>query len=158
MISKQIKVVSAEHMIDIGAIMAGVLQPGDRVLLRGELGAGKTTLVKGIAQGLGFEGRVTSPTFTIMNVYQGQFPIYHLDFYRLEGEERFGEEWEESYYGDGVTLIEWPDPEDRDPAGIWIEIEISDGDYDAPRLVNLIVPSGREQILKEIANHVDFEH
>ncbi|NLV16427.1 MAG: tRNA (adenosine(37)-N6)-threonylcarbamoyltransferase complex ATPase subunit type 1 TsaE [Syntrophomonadaceae bacterium] len=145
-------------MINIGAIMAGALRPGDRILLRGELGAGKTTLAKGIAQGLGFEGRVSSPTFTIMNVYQGQVPIYHLDFYRLEGEERLGEEWEESYYGDGITLIEWPASEDQDLAGIRVEIEIKDGDYDAPRRVKLTVPSGRQQILKEIAGHVDFEH
>lgn len=151
---KTLKVVveTSDRMIALGKTLSGKLKPGDRLLLRGDLGAGKTTLVKGIARGLGFEGMVTSPTFTIMQIYLGRLPIYHLDFYRLGGEDQDGDEWEESYYGDGVTLIEWPSPEALEPGDIIIEIEITDDDYDSPRLVRITVPADRGQILEVLSN------
>ncbi|MGI6551490.1 MAG: tRNA (adenosine(37)-N6)-threonylcarbamoyltransferase complex ATPase subunit type 1 TsaE [Syntrophomonadales bacterium] len=151
---KTLKVVveTSDRMIALGKTLSGKLKPGDRLLLRGDLGAGKTTLVKGIARGLGFEGMVTSPTFTIMQIYLGRLPIYHLDFYRLGGEDQDGDEWEESYYGDGVTLIEWPSPEALEPGDIIIEIEITDDDYDSPRLVQITVPADRGQILEVLSN------
>ncbi len=92
-----------------GERLGQLLQAGDIVLLEGELGAGKTTLTKGIARGLGVAGYVNSPTFTLVNEYQGRLPVYHLDCYRLEsGAEAEGFGIEEYLYGDGVTLIEWP--------------------------------------------------
>ncbi len=146
--TRQIVVEASDKMMALGEILSRELKAGDRLLLRGDLGAGKTTLVKGIARGLGFEGMVTSPTFTIMQVYLGRLPVYHLDFYRLGGEDQDRDEWEESYYGDGVTLIEWPSPETLEPGDIVIEIEITDDDYDSPRLVRLSVPDDRGQILE----------
>lgn len=93
-----------------GANLAHLLQPGDIVLLEGDLGAGKTTLTKGIAQGLGVKGYVNSPTFTLVNEYNGRLPVYHLDCYRLEsGREALDFGIEEYLYGDGVTIIEWPE-------------------------------------------------
>ncbi len=90
--------------------MAQLLGPGDLVLLDGELGAGKTTLTKGLAEGLGVSGYVNSPTFTLVNQYQGRLPVYHLDCYRLEsGREALDFGIEEYLYGDGVTIIEWPE-------------------------------------------------
>lgn len=154
----QIVVETSDQMIAFGETLAQGLRPGDRLLLNGNLGAGKTTLVKGIARGLGYEGMVTSPTFTIMQVYPGLLPVYHLDFYRLDGGDQDRDEWEESYYGDGVTLIEWPSPDDRDPEGILIDIEIMDEDYDAPRLVRLTVPADRGQILEVLSNHADLKY
>lgn len=153
----QITVDSSDKMIALGEILSRELRPGDRLLLKGDLGAGKTTLVKGIARGLGFDGIVTSPTFTIMQVYLGRLPVYHLDFYRLDDGDLIGDEWEESYYGDGVTLIEWP-PENAAPGDIVIEIEVMDLDYDSPRLVRLKVPADRGQILEVLKNHADLEH
>ncbi|NLW44771.1 MAG: tRNA (adenosine(37)-N6)-threonylcarbamoyltransferase complex ATPase subunit type 1 TsaE [Syntrophomonadaceae bacterium] len=144
-------------MIALGEILSLELRPGDRLLLKGDLGAGKTTLVKGIARGLGFGGVVTSPTFTIMQVYLGRLPIYHLDFYRLDDRDLDGDEWEESYYGDGVTLIEWP-RENVAPGDIIIEIEVMDLDYDSPRLVRLSVPADRERILEVLKKHADLEY
>lgn len=85
------------------------LKPGDLVCLRGEMGAGKTLFARGIAEGLGVpRGRgVRSPTFTLVHEYRGRCPIYHLDFYRLRGdEEAAGIGWEEYLSGEGVTLIE----------------------------------------------------
>ena len=93
-----------------GEHLGGLLRVGDVILLEGELGAGKTTLTKGIARGLGVGGYVNSPTFTLVNEYRsGRLPVYHLDAYRLESAAEaldFG--IEEYLYGDGITLVEWP--------------------------------------------------
>lgn len=158
MMNLLLTVETSDRMIRLGEILSGLLKPGDRLLLKGNLGAGKTTLAKGIARGLGFEGMVTSPTFTIMQVYLGRLPIYHLDFYRLNAGDQDCDEWEESYYGNGITLIEWPSPEIMEPEDIIIEIEIMDDDYDAPRLVRLTVPADRGQILEVLKNHADPEY
>lgn len=93
-----------------GERLGQLLRAGDIILLEGELGAGKTTIIKGIAKGLGVEGYVNSPTFTLVNEYRGgRLWIYHLDCYRLEsGAEALDFGIEEYLYGDGVTLIEWP--------------------------------------------------
>lgn len=101
---------SAEQTIDYGRKFARRLQPGDVVALQGELGAGKTTLVKGIAETLGIEQRnIHSPTFSLINIYSGRFELYHMDFYRLEHEYEAIEIGADDYfYGDGVCIIEWP--------------------------------------------------
>ncbi len=154
----QFQVDSEEKMVGMGQALARCLLPGERILMQGELGAGKTTLVRGIARGLGFEGRVTSPTFTIMNIYPAAMPVYHLDFYRLHGQEKLDQEWEESFYGDGVTMIEWPFAGEHGLDDILIEIEIIDNDYDLPRRLSLCVPDSRGIILEELQAYVDSEH
>ncbi|MDD5772996.1 MAG: tRNA (adenosine(37)-N6)-threonylcarbamoyltransferase complex ATPase subunit type 1 TsaE [bacterium] len=98
-----------------------LLSPGDVICLIGELGAGKTCFSKGLIRALGVKNKyVVSPTFTIINEYQGKYPIYHFDLYRLKNEnelEALG--FEEYFYGKGITLIEWADkmkkllPKDR---------------------------------------------
>lgn len=88
------------------------LKTGDIVLLQGDLGAGKTTFVKGIVSALhGNPDDVTSPTFTILNEYDlPQYPIYHFDLYRLSNpNELYNIGYEEYFYGDGVCFIEWPE-------------------------------------------------
>lgn len=99
---------SQEETARFGEALAPLLEPEDIICLNGDLGAGKTAFARGVARGLGVEGYVTSPTFTLINEYQGRLPLYHMDVYRLEapGEmEDLG--YEEYFYGDGVTLIEW---------------------------------------------------
>lgn len=93
-----------------GGELAKELKRGDIVLLRGDLGAGKTTLAKGIARALGIDPLgVTSPTFVIMHCYQGRWPVYHFDFYRLEDASALDSvERDEFFYGDGLSLVEWP--------------------------------------------------
>jgi len=96
----------------LGLKIGELLEPGDVLALRGELGAGKTLLVRGIARGLGVPPsvRVTSPTFTIINEYSGRLYLYHLDLYRISGPEELETlPWEESLFGNGVAAIEWPE-------------------------------------------------
>lgn len=135
-----------EEMEGLGESLARVLESQDLVYLMGELGAGKTTLVRGIARGLGYTGRVTSPTFTLMNIYPGAMPIYHFDFYRLEGQELMDLGLEDYLEQEGIALIEWPQAglvdggagrqNDWLPAeAFYIQIELTDDDYERERQV-----------------------
>lgn len=86
------------------------LQSGDVVCLNGELGSGKTVFTKGLAKALGVEEYIVSPTFTIVNEYIGQLPVYHFDVYRInDPQEMYEIGFEEYIFGDGVTIIEWSD-------------------------------------------------
>lgn len=89
--------------------MAAELRPGDVVAVSGDLGSGKTTFVRGACRALGFEGPVTSPTFTIGHRYAGRVVISHLDLYRFEGVS--AAEWGdlEPYFDDSVVFVEWPE-------------------------------------------------
>ncbi|MEI6863446.1 MAG: tRNA (adenosine(37)-N6)-threonylcarbamoyltransferase complex ATPase subunit type 1 TsaE, partial [Candidatus Omnitrophota bacterium] len=98
--------------IDIGAKFAKGLKRGDCVALIGDLGAGKTVFTKGIAKGLGVKNAryVNSPTFVIIKEYEGRLPLYHFDLYRLDHPGMLdSENFEEYFYGDGVTVVEWAD-------------------------------------------------
>ena len=101
---------SAAETRKLGARLAEKLKAGDVVLLEGELGAGKSELARGVAKGLGVQETVTSPSFTILNVYEsGRVPLYHFDWYRLENEEELYElGMDEDLGGDGLALVEWP--------------------------------------------------
>lgn len=138
-----------DAMERFGEKLASIMEPGDQIHLIGVLGAGKTTLVKGVSRGLGYSGRVTSPTFTLMNIYQGRMPIYHIDLYRLENEEP-GEDLEDSYYGDGVTLIEWPHEQGDPEKVLTVSIELQDDDYDLPRHLTLQGPSVKAEMIEKI--------
>jgi tRNA threonylcarbamoyladenosine biosynthesis protein TsaE len=93
-----------------GAELAATIEPGDVVVISGDVGAGKTTLIRGACRALGIETPVTSPTFTIGQRYEGgRLPIAHLDLYRLESLEAEDPALLDDYMGtDGVTFIEWP--------------------------------------------------
>lgn len=96
-----------KDMIDFGVSLASHMFAGFILTLEGELGAGKTTLTKGIGQGLHIKKIINSPTFTIVKVYHGDKTLYHFDAYRLEGQdEELG--FEEMFEDDGVCVIEWP--------------------------------------------------
>ena len=92
----------------IGEALAARLRAGDVVAYLGDLGAGKTAFTRGLARGLGFQGRVTSPTFTIVNEYEGKIPLFHFDMYRLgDEEELFDIGWEDYLTRGGVCAVEW---------------------------------------------------
>lgn len=107
---------------ELGRMLGERLEPGDVLALRGELGAGKTLLAGGIARGLGVPPGipVNSPTFTLINEYEGRLRLYHLDLYRLgDPDELETLPWREALFGGGVAVIEWPErmgsllPEER---------------------------------------------
>jgi tRNA threonylcarbamoyladenosine biosynthesis protein TsaE len=100
---------SAEETEALGARLAAGLRAGDVVAVSGELGAGKTTLVRGAARALGVSGPVASPTFTIGHRYDAPTPVAHLDLYRLDGLDP--EEWGdlEPYFDGTIAFVEWPE-------------------------------------------------
>ena len=92
----------------IGARLAAVLNPGAVVAYLGDLGMGKTAFTRGLAAGLGYKGRVTSPTFTIVNEYDGPTPLFHFDMYRLaDADALFDIGWEDYLSRGGVCAVEW---------------------------------------------------
>ncbi len=105
----QIESSSAEETERVGAAVARELAAGDVVTVAGELGAGKTTLVRGACRALGVEGPVTSPTFTVGHRYAGRVPVSHLDLYRFV--EVSAAEWGdlEPYFDGAVVFVEWPE-------------------------------------------------
>lgn len=91
-----------------GERLAPLLRAGDVIAFYGDLGAGKTTFVKGLAKGMGASQLVSSPTFVIMHIYEGRLPVYHFDAYRLQGADELINIGAEEYIGtDGVACIEW---------------------------------------------------
>ena len=112
---------SREETEALGERIGRAARPGDVIALWGELGSGKTTMVRGIAAGLGIPAReVTSPTFIIVHEHEGgRLPLFHIDMYRVSPAETGSIGWEEALASGGVTAIEWPDrvertlPEDR---------------------------------------------
>lgn len=99
-----------EETYQLGYKLGSILKGGEVVALEGELGAGKTLFVKGLAAGLGSVEPVTSPTFTLINIYEGRIPLAHFDVYRLPTPEAIEElGYDEFFYGPGVTAVEWSD-------------------------------------------------
>lgn len=120
------------------------LRAGDVVLLQGDLGAGKTEFVKGLAEGLGVIERVTSPTFALLNIYQGVLPIYHFDLYRLNrAEELFEIGFEEFVGGSGLTLVEWPDQFAAEMPEHCVTVKISNGGKLTERVIQIETTGSR---------------
>jgi tRNA threonylcarbamoyladenosine biosynthesis protein TsaE len=124
-----------------GERLASTLVAGDVVLLEGQLGAGKTAFVRGLARGLGAsEGDVSSPTFTLIQEYRGgRLPLHHVDLYRLEPEEVADLGLDELISGDGVVAVEWAERWTDRPA-VAIEVAIEDRGGDKRRITVRNVP------------------
>ena len=107
-VEKRVYTSSEEETEACGAELATALSPGSVVALYGDLGAGKTAFVRGLARGLGIRESVSSPTFTIVNEYPGSVPLFHFDMYRLRDErELFDIGWEDYLDREGVCALEW---------------------------------------------------
>ncbi|MCM3511748.1 MAG: tRNA threonylcarbamoyladenosine biosynthesis protein TsaE [Carnobacterium sp.] len=105
---KPLRARNEEETKTVAADLAKWLEPGDVILLEGNLGAGKTTFTKGLAEGLGIKRVIKSPTYTIIREYlDGRLPLYHMDVYRLEETGGMDLGLEEYFEGDGVSIIEW---------------------------------------------------
>jgi len=124
---------NARETEELGRRLADRLRRGDVLALVGDLGAGKTHLVKGIAAGLGVAEEASSPTFTLVHEYPGgRLPLYHIDLYRLESEDealRIG--LDDYLHGEGVTVVEWADKfASLMPSHTqWIRIRALEGDH-----------------------------
>ena len=118
---------SEKETILLASRLARDFKGQEVVLLEGELGAGKTVFAKGIAAGLGVEDvhQVCSPSFTLVNIYQGKYPIFHIDLYRLEKDSEIQDLGWEDYLGQGVVLVEWAEKIkfDLDAIRVFIRIE-----------------------------------
>lgn len=99
---------SEQETFELGYEFAKQLKPGQAISLEGDLGTGKTAFTKGIASGLGIKEYITSPTFTIVNSYQGDTVLHHFDVYRVnDPDELLAIGWEEYFSPDAITIIEW---------------------------------------------------
>lgn len=156
----QVKSTGEEMTERLGRLLGEILLPGTVVALNGELGAGKTVFARGVASGLGVKETVSSPSFVLMNIYQGKVPLYHFDFYRLEEEEELLElGLEEYFYSQGVTLIEWAEkfpaalPETR----LEIEIVKDANDLENSRIITFIARGNLpESLFEELRKVVAF--
>jgi tRNA threonylcarbamoyladenosine biosynthesis protein TsaE len=143
----ELHVPQSGDMEALGQAVASVLDRGDLVSLTGDLGAGKTTFVRGAARGLGVpEGHVLSPTFTLVRQYRGTVPVYHLDVYRLERiQDVIDLGFEELLDPDGVSFVEWGDAIEGLLLDDYLEVEMWTRAEDDGRVV-LLTGNGRSWI------------
>lgn len=140
---------SVEETRIVGACLAPMLLPGDVISLSGDLGAGKTALVQGIAAASGVQDRVTSPSFTIVHHYEGRFPFIHIDVYRLNSfQEVIDLGFEEFLDPESVVLIEWGDAIAPLLPRRHLEIEIRRTDVDDDERFFVFRPRGQEWVRK----------
>ena len=146
---------TTEETIALGEALGRVLEPGDVLVLTGDLGAGKTQLTKGIAAGMGVQDDVTSPTFNILMVYEGaEMPLYHFDLYRLEDPDQLEDTGLYDLLGaDGPCVIEWGEqfseeigPERLDVYLSRLDAEVAAGE-EPPREVRLVPQGQRAQAI-----------
>ncbi|MEO4055518.1 tRNA (adenosine(37)-N6)-threonylcarbamoyltransferase complex ATPase subunit type 1 TsaE [Solibacillus sp. CAU 1738] len=134
---------SLEETIQLATDLAKLLEAQHTITLEGDLGAGKTTFTQALAKGLGITRTVNSPTFTIMKQYEGRLPLNHLDVYRLaDSEEDLG--WDEIFYGDAVTVVEWAHLIEEDLPKERLAIEIVRVDEHARKF--LLKPMGARYV------------
>ena len=122
----------------VGEALAGSLTPGMLIAFTGDLGAGKTAFTRGLARGLGVTDRVTSPTFTIVNEYEGgRLPLFHFDMYRLESEEElFDIGWEDYLHRGGVCVVEWSEKVAGALSGA-LRVNIRRGERETDRIITM---------------------
>lgn len=123
-----INILNQNELENIAEKLGKLVCSGDIICMTGDLGAGKTTFTKALAIGLGVEDYVTSPTFTLINEYDGRIPLYHFDVYRINHVSEMEDlGYEEYFYGSGVCVIEWASLiEDVLPKNcLWIEIKVT---------------------------------
>ena len=123
----------------VGASLAATLEPGSVIAFTGDLGAGKTAFTRGLAKGLGIEERVTSPTFTIVNEYEGgRLPLFHIDMYRLGStDELFDIGWEDYLARGGVCAVEWSENIADALEEDTICVDIRRGEHDGQRVITI---------------------
>lgn len=144
---KKILSCSEKETEEVGISLGENLWAGSFISLIGDLGCGKTVLTRGIARGLGIKGYVTSPTFTIIHEYYGRIPLYHFDVYRInDPDEMYEIGYEEYFYGDGITVVEWPQRIEELLPGNRLEIEVKMGTEPNEREI-ILTPYSQEYVV-----------
>ena len=139
---------SEAETMNLGKRLAECLHEGDILLLTGELGAGKSVLARGVARGLGITGPVSSPTFTLLNCYEGRLVLHHFDLYRLEdADEFYAAGLEEALDFPSVSLIEWPQRCPEAMPSCHLSIDIRYGEAEDTRLITLTPCGGFREVL-----------
>lgn len=129
---------SVDETRELGEAVAGLARAGDVVVLAGDLGAGKTAFVQGFGRGLGVSDRITSPTFTLVHVYEGRLPVHHLDVYRLEQlSEAIDLGLPEILDEGGVVLVEWGEAILPELPHDYLEVRLTFGEGDDDRSIEL---------------------
>ena len=129
---------SPEETEHIGEMLGRRLRPGTVVAYRGGLGMGKTAFTRGLARGLGCAGRVTSPTFTIVNEYDGATPLFHFDMYRLgSSDEVFDIGWGDYLTRGGVCAVEWSERVDDAMPADTLWVDIARGTDESDRIITI---------------------
>ena len=141
-----------DELIALGQELGSLLEKNDVLILTGELGAGKTTLTKGLAKGLGIHQMIKSPTYTIVREYEGRLPLYHLDVYRIEGDAD-SIDLDEFLFGSGVTVIEWGHLLGDNLPSDYLELEILKKD-EGREIVFHVHGQRATELLKRLTNGV----
>lgn len=130
---------SVEETETLGQRLAQTLEAGTVIAFTGDLGAGKTAFTRGLARGLGIAGRVTSPTFTIVNEYEGgRLPLFHFDMYRLgSSDELYDIGWEDYLARGGVCAVEWSENVEDALEGDILRVELRRGGADSERIITI---------------------
>ena len=150
---------SPEETARLGMVLGSLLNAGDMICLEGDLGAGKTCFAQGVARGMGIDGPVSSPTFTLVNEYYGELTLYHLDVYRLNSPDELEDlGYEEIFYGDGVTLLEWAERVQEVLPAERLEVRINRQPGEEATRVIEISPRGEryEMLVEELKSVVRF--
>jgi len=142
---------SSDESVRVGEAIGRAAEAGDVIALTGPLGAGKTTLVQGIAAGLGVAERATSPSFTLIHEHRGRLPFHHVDLYRLAPGETDDLGLEEVLGGEGVAAVEWAERLPAEARSGALEIAISFGEADTTRRLTLRASGPQaEALLKRV--------
>ena len=135
------------ELINLGKALGQLLEKQDVLILIGDLGAGKTTFTKGVAQGLDIDQMIKSPTYTIVREYEGRLPLYHLDVYRI-GDDPDSIDLDDFLFGEGVTVIEWGELLETSLPASYLKVELlkrGDG-----REIRLSAVGDRAENLKQL--------
>ncbi|WP_374284358.1 tRNA (adenosine(37)-N6)-threonylcarbamoyltransferase complex ATPase subunit type 1 TsaE [Lactococcus sp.] len=143
-----------KEMLAFAEKLGRKIEAQDIIVLTGELGAGKTTFVKGLALGLDIAQMIKSPTYTIVREYEGRLPLYHMDVYRI-GDDPDSFDMDDYLFGDGVSVIEWGELLGKDLPDDYLEIVfdkyVDSFDTDANRAISLIAHGERyEKLVQEL--------
>lgn len=128
---------SAKSTEELGSRIAGVLKGKEMIAMFGDLGAGKTAFTRGLCEGLGIDEGVSSPTFAIVNVYSGRYPVYHFDMYRIKDVDDLFATGFYDYIGRGITIIEWSENIESELEPDCIRIRITKTDNEDERIFEI---------------------